>query len=260
MTPQLFTVGVAGLATIAGLLSVVWIAAVRRRDASLVDVWWGPGFAILAGVYTVGLGAWRPRPLLIDALVIVWGARLGWHLATRRTGAEDPRYAAMRAAHGDAFWWRSLFLVFWLQAVLIWFIGLPILATAGAAGDPPLGRTDLGGVLVFAVGFGIEAVGDWQLRRFRADAANRGRVLDRGLWRYTRHPNYFGDALLWWGVYLMAASTRAGRLTVLSPALMTFLLLRVSGVTLLERNLRASKPDYARYVERTSAFVPWFPG
>ena len=113
--------------------------------------------------------------------------------------------------------------------------------------------------MLFRSGFGVEAVGDSQLRRFKADRANRGRVLDTGLWRYTRHPNYFGDAVLWWGVYLLAASTPQGRLTTLSPALMTFLLLRVSGVTLLERNLHASKPDYAAYIARTSAFVPWFP-
>ena len=252
-------VALVGLATVAGVLFLVWMASVRRRDASIVDVWWGPSFALLAWLYCVLLEAFRPRPLLMAALITAWGSRLAWHIFTRHRGAgEDRRYAAMRARHGAAFWWRSLFLVFWLQAALIWFIALPVLS-ASASPDTPLGLLDVAGVLLFAAGFGIEAMGDQQLRRFKAVAANRGKVLDSGLWRYTRHPNYFGDALLWWGVYLLGASTPAGWLSIASPALMTFLLMRVSGVTLLEQNLRASKPAYAAYIERTSPFVPWLP-
>jgi steroid 5-alpha reductase family enzyme len=249
----------AGLLAVVGALSLVWMASVRRRDASIVDIWWGPGFVLLAWLYCVLLEALHPRPLLMAALITAWGARLAWHIFSRHRGAgEDRRYAAMRARHGAAFAWRSLFLVFWLQAALIWFIALPVLA-ANASPETPLGLLDLAGVLMFAAGFGVETVGDRQLRRFKATPANRGKVLDSGLWLYTRHPNYFGDALLWWGLYLLAASTPAGRLTIPSPALMTFLLVRVSGVMLLERDLRASKPGYAAYIERTSAFVPWFP-
>ena len=249
----------AGLAAVGGVMSLVWMASVRRRDASIVDIWWGPGFVLLAWLYCALLGAFHPRPLLMAALLTAWGARLAWHISSRHRGAgEDRRYAAMRARHGAAFGWRSLFLVFWLQAALIWLIALPVLA-ASASPNVPLGLLDVAGVLVFVSGFAIEAIGDRQLRRFKATPANGGKVLDSGLWLYTRHPNYFGDALLWWGLYLLVASTPAGRLTIASPALMTFLLMRVSGVALLERDLRASKPGYAAYIERTPAFVPWFP-
>lgn len=248
-----------GLAAVLGLFSAIWLLSVSRRDASLIDIWWGPGFIVLAWLYCAGPGAFRPRPLMMAVLLTAWGARLAWHIGSRHRGAgEDRRYAAIRAAHGRAFWWRSLFLVFWLQAVLVWFIALPTLAAASAA-DVALGPVDAAGLLLFLAGFTFEAVGDQQLRRFRASEANRGKVLDSGLWRYTRHPNYFGDALLWWGIYLLAWSTPAGPLTFASPLLMTVLLVRVSGVTLLEANLRETKPEYAAYVERTPAFIPWFP-
>jgi steroid 5-alpha reductase family enzyme len=182
--------------------------------------------------------------------------RLGWHLYQRHRD-EDPRYQAMRAVRGDSFWWRSLFIVFWLQAAILWFVALPVLA---AARPPhPLATLDLIGALVFCAGFAFEAVADRQLARFRANPANRGRVLDTGLWRYTRHPNYFGDALLWWGIFIIACATPGGWWTAASPLAMTWLLLRVSGVTLLERTLKASKPGYEQYMRRTPAFVPWRP-
>jgi steroid 5-alpha reductase family enzyme len=165
----------------------------------------------------------------------------------------------MRASHGPAFWWRSLFTVFWLQGAILWFVALPMLAAVQAAQPADFTAVDGLGVLLFAVGFSFEVVGDRQLRRFRADPSNRGHVLDRGLWRYTRHPNYFGDAALWRGLYAIAAATPNGWLTVLSPALMTLLLMRVSGVTLLEQSLKASKPGYHAYIARTPAFSPWFP-
>ena len=165
----------------------------------------------------------------------------------------------MRASHGRAFWWRSLFTVFWLQGAILWFVALPVLVAVRAARPAALTVVDGVGVALFAVGFGFEVVGDYQLQRFKAQPANRGRVLDRGLWHYTRHPNYFGDATLWSGLYVIAAATPGGWLTVVSPALMTFLLMRVSGVTLLEDGLRASKPGYHAYITRTSAFFPWFP-
>jgi len=149
--------------------------------------------------------------------------------------------------------------VFWLQGALLWFIALPLLFASRGPEAPLFAATDVVGLLVFVTGFAFEAVGDLQLQRFKRDPSNRGRVLDRGLWRYTRHPNYFGDALLWWGLYLLSLATPGGWLTLLSPALMTFLLVRVSGVTLLEEGLRVRKPAYADYVARTSAFLPWFP-
>jgi steroid 5-alpha reductase family enzyme len=249
-----------GLAVILTAQTVVWAVSLRLRDASVADVCWGLGFVLLAWVFCLLSPTLTPRSSLVAVLVTLWGARLSWHIFRRNQGrGEDPRYQAMRASHGHAFWWRSLFTVFWLQGAILWFVALPVLAAIRAAEPAALTAVDGLGILLFAVGFSFEVVGDRQLRRFRRDPANRDRVLDRGLWRYTRHPNYFGDAVLWWGLYAMAAATPNGWLSVLSPALMTFLLMRVSGVTLLEQSLKASKPGYHAYIARTPAFFPWFP-
>jgi steroid 5-alpha reductase family enzyme len=254
----LATAAVIGLLTVLAASTVVWAVSLGRRDASIADIAWGPGFALVAWTYVLLLGAVHPRSLVAAALITLWALRLALHIGWRHRG-EDPRYRAMRARHGDAFWWRSLFVVFWLQAVILWFVALPILAIAGLPSPAQIRSTDAAGLVLFTIGFAFEAIGDYQLTRFRSDPSNRGRVLDTGLWGYTRHPNYFGDALLWWGVYLVACSTTRGWMTVASPLLMTVLLLKVSGVTLLESSLKTSKPDYADYIERTPAFVPWFP-
>jgi steroid 5-alpha reductase family enzyme len=249
-----------GLGAILAALTIAWLVSVRRRDASIADICWGLGFVLLAWLYCALSPALTPRSWLVAGLVTLWGARLSWHIARRNHGkGEDPRYGAMRAAHGRAFWWRSLFTVFWLQGALLWFVGLPLLVAVRATRPAALTVVDGLGLALFAVGFGFEVVGDYQLERFRADSSNRGTVLNRGLWRYTRHPNYFGDATMWWGLYAVAASTPRGWLTVLSPSLMTLLLMRVSGVALLEKGLKASKPGYDAYIKRTPAFFPWFP-
>ena len=254
------TLALAGLGVVLTALTLVWLLSLKLRDASIADVGWGLGFVLLAWLYCVLSPTLTPRSWLVAGLVTLWGARLSLHIFRRNHGkGEDPRYRAMRASHGHTFWWRSLFTVFWLQGALLWFIALPLLVAVRAPAPAHLTAVDGLGLLIFAGGFGFEVVGDAQLARFKADPANRGTVLDRGLWRYTRHPNYFGDATLWWGLYLMAASTPGGWLTLLSPALMTFLLMRVSGVTLLEEGLKASKPGYAAYIANTPAFFPWFP-
>jgi steroid 5-alpha reductase family enzyme len=251
---------IVGLTTILVVATLVWMLSVRLRDASIADVGWGLGFVLLAWLYLARSPEPTPRSWLTAALITIWGLRLSTHIFRRNRGrGEDPRYQAMRAAHGPAFWWRSLFTVFWLQGTLLWFIAVPLLIAVGASGPAALTALDALGVLCFAVGLAFEVVGDHQLARFRADASNHGAVLERGLWRYTRHPNYFGDAMLWWGMYAIAAATPGGWLTILSPALMTLLLMRVSGVTLLERTLTASKPGYRAYIARTPAFFPWFP-
>jgi steroid 5-alpha reductase family enzyme len=235
----------------------LWAVSLARRDASIVDIWWGPGFALLAAVALALAPYAPPRSGLLLAMVALWGLRLGLHLFVRNRGqAEDPRYARMRRRHGARFGWVSLGTVFGLQAGLQWFVSLPVQVALLAPGDRPLGAWDALGAALFAIGFGFESVGDWQLRRFRADPANRGRVLDTGLWRYTRHPNYFGDSLVWWGLFATACATPFGFATVASPLAMTFLLLRVSGVALLERSLVRSRPAYRDYIERTSAFFP----
>jgi steroid 5-alpha reductase family enzyme len=249
-----------GLVVILAVVTLVWILSVRLRDASIADVFWGLGFVLLAWLYCFLSPALTRRSWLVAVLISLWGVRLSVHIFHRNHGqGEDRRYQAMRASQGPAFWWRSLFTVFWLQGAILWFVGLPLLMAVRATQPAALTPLDLLGVVLFTVGLGFEAVGDYQLARFRADPLNRGKVLDAGLWRYTRHPNYFGDATMWWGMYAIAGSTPGGWLTILSPSLMTLLLMRVSGVTLLEDGLKAAKPDYHAYIVRTPAFFPWFP-
>ena len=242
------------------LLTLVWMLSVRLRDASIADVCWGLGFVMLVWVYFGLSPTATPRSWLVAALTTLWGIRLAVHIFRRSHGnGEDRRYQAKRAADGTAFWWRSLFTVFWLQGALMWCVSLPLLLAVRATQPFGLTVVDGFGVLLFAIGFGFEVVGDYQLERFKAQPGNRGTVLDSGLWRYTRHPNYFGDAVVWWGLYAIATSTPDGWSTILSPLLMTVLLMRVSGVTLLEEALTASKPGYRAYIARTPAFFPWFP-
>ena len=254
------TAALIGLGVVLAVQALLWIVSLRRQDASIADVFWGLGFVLLAWLYCALSPTWTPRTWLVAALITLWGVRLSLHIFRRHHGnGEDPRYRAMRAVHGPEFWWRSLFTVFWLQGAILWFVGLPLLVAVRATLPASLTMTDRLGIVLFAIGFGFEVVGDRQLARFRAEARTRGDVLDTGLWRYTRHPNYFGDATLWWGLYVIAASTPGGWVTLMSPALMTLLLIRVSGVTLLEKNLTASKPTYQAYMQRTPAFIPWFP-
>lgn len=237
---------------------MLWAVSVVARDASLVDSVWGPGFGLAAVVYLAGGDGDWGRKLLLTALVLVWGLRLGVYIFRRNHGrGEDYRYQAWRRQYGAQYWWISFFQVFLLQGGLLWLISAPLLA---AQLGPATALTALDGLgaLVWAVGFGFEVVGDWQLARFKTDPANRGRVMDQGLWRYTRHPNYFGDACVWWGFWLIACGGPGGWLTVFAPALMTFLLVRVSGVALLEQTL-SQRPGYREYVQRTSAFIPWPP-
>ena len=189
-------------------------------------------------------------------LTVLWGLRLSMYLLWRNWGhGEDRRYQAMRAHQGQRFWWLSLLTVFWLQAAILWFVSLPVQVTAVTDDAGPIGWLDAIGGALFLVGFGFETVGDWQLARFKRDPANRGQVMDRGLWRYTRHPNYFGDACVWWGLFLIAACGGAWW-TILSPVVMTTLLLKVSGVSLLEKSITERRPEYAAYQARTNAFFP----
>jgi len=245
---------------VAAAMLALWLVSLARRDASIVDIWWGPGFAAVAALAFALAPAPGARGALLVALAALWGLRLGGYLFWRNHGrGEDPRYARMRRHHGERFARVSLVTVFGLQGVLQWLVSLPLQVAALRPGAAPLGALDALGVALFAVGFAFETVGDLQLARFRADPANRGRVMDRGLWRYTRHPNYFGDCLVWWGLWCIAASTPLGPWTIASPLLMTFLLLRVSGVPMLERGLAKTRPGYVDYVARTPAFLPWLP-
>jgi steroid 5-alpha reductase family enzyme len=242
---------------VAALMLGTWLASLRLRNASIVDIVWGPGFAAIALQSALSTDGVPARRWLVAALALAWGLRLGGYLFRRSCGQpEDFRYQAMRRYWGAGFPWVSLGTVFALQGALMFAISLPLQVAARAAEPAGLGGLDALGVALWLVGMFFECVGDLQLARFRADPANRGRVLDTGLWRYTRHPNYFGDFLVWWGFFAIAAGTPGGLYTVVSPILMTILLRRISGVTLLERGLARRKPDYAAYVARTAAFLP----
>lgn len=236
--------------------TLVWIASLVRTDASLVDRVWGLFFVVQA--WTVHLvGQPSGRSLLVAVLATVWGARLSGYLTWRNWGeGEDPRYVDMRERSPGNFAIRSLFRVFWLQAVLATVIGIPLVAVATRAGD--LGLLDLVAAVVWAIGLYFEAVGDWQLTRFLADPSNRGHVMDQGLWAYTRHPNYFGDTVVWtaYGLFAVAAGAWWG---LVGPVLMGVLIVRVSGVALTDKRMTSSdskREGYDEYVARTNAFVP----
>ncbi|MFN2426157.1 MAG: DUF1295 domain-containing protein [Candidatus Binatia bacterium] len=238
---------------------LIWVASVALRDASLVDRFWGLAFFVIASATSAATDGYEGRAHLVLVLTAIWGLRLSIHITVRNLGApEDYRYRAMRQHWGGLFPVVSLVTVFALQAVLAWIVSLPVQAAISAGRPASITFLDILGVLVWTAGFLFETVGDWQLARFKADPRNRGQVMDRGLWRYTRHPNYFGDAVVWWGLWLFAAATGAWW-TAVGPALMTFLLMRVSGVSLLERRLLKTKPQYEDYARRTSAFLPMPP-
>jgi steroid 5-alpha reductase family enzyme len=242
------------LAAIALLAVLGWALSAAKRDVSVVDSLWPLFFLLGALAYAKLAGAAGPRTLLLLALVACWALRLGGYLTWRNWGEpEDRRYRAIRARNEPGFAWKSLYLVFGLQALLAWAIAMPLFAALSAAS--PLNAIDYAGAALWLFGFSFETIADRQLARFKANPANRGRVLDTGLWRFTRHPNYFGEAVLWWGYFLIALAAGGGW-TVFAPILMTFLLLKVSGVALLEKDIGERRPEYAAYVARTNAFIP----
>jgi steroid 5-alpha reductase family enzyme len=237
-----------------------WLVSLALRNVTIVDTLWSLLFVIAAFSYAQASPPAEPRTMLVLVLVTLWAVRLAGYLARRTLGHdEDRRYQAIRRRNDPGFAWKSVYLVFGFQAVLAWIISLPLLGAIGAGStQPALGVLDYLGAALWLLGWAFETVGDWQLSRFKADPANAGRVMDRGLWRYTRHPNYFGDFCVWWGFFLIALSAGAWW-SVVGPALMSVLLLRVSGVALLERDIGHRRPGYAEYVRRTNAFFPWKP-
>lgn len=253
MTPGLIAFGL-----IAGLSFATWLVSLRKHDVSIVDGMW-PVFIAAAGVvYSVTPLRLEPRGAIALLLLLAWAVRLCLHITVRNHGApEDRRYQKIRANNQPNFGFKSLYLVFGLQAVLAWIVALPFMATA--AGTSGFGVLDACGAALAAFGIAFESVADWQLERFRKRADSRSRVLDTGLWRYSRHPNYFGECCVWWGFGLLALGA-GGWWGLVSPLLMTVLLLRVSGVTLLESDMAERRPGYARYVSATNAFVPGRPG
>jgi steroid 5-alpha reductase family enzyme len=244
-----------GATLLTGML-LLWLLSLQLKDASIIDAFWGLGFIISAWAYIVLLDpqGQNLRAWVLAALVTIWGLRLSFHIGRRNFGkGEDFRYKQWRKQHGRRWWWRSFFQVFALQGALMWVIGLPLLAVH--VGVPPLGWLDAVAVVAWVIGFFFEFFGDWQLVRFKANKRNKGKVLDTGLWKYTRHPNYFGDALQWWAFWLFAAAA-GGWWSVVSPIVMTWLLRYVSGVDMLDKSLAKNKPGYAAYMRRTSPFIP----
>ena len=239
------------------LAAVTWAVSIPMRNVSIVDSVWSLLIAGAAWSFAWPAGVAGARGSLALALVSIWAVRLATYITVRNRGhGEDRRYREIRARNQPGFVFKSLYLVFALQAVLALVISLPLLPVVRST--QPLGLADTPGVLLWLSGFAWETVGDWQLARFKAVATNRGGVMDRGLWRYSRHPNYFGECCQWWGLFLLALGTGAWW-TILSPLLMTLLLLKVSGVTLLERDIDERRPGYRQYVAHTNAFFPWVP-
>ncbi len=239
-------------------MSAVFLLAVILKDNSIVDIAWGPGFFLVVLIVLLRTPGAGTRFDLTAALVTVWGWRLASHIFVRRRGkGEDFRYAQWRRSWGRWFYVRSFFQIFLLQGVLLLVIVYPVILI-GLSAPSPLGAWDLAGLAVWLTGFTFEAVGDWQLARFVMNGDNRGRLMTSGLWRYSRHPNYFGEAAMWWGIFLIGLAVPGGWRGALSPVAITFLLLKVSGVPMLEKKY-AGHPDFAAYARRTSVFVPWFP-
>ena len=246
----------AGIAILA-LMLTTWAISIAVTNASIVDIVWGLGFVLVAWVVRIGTDQGdNARQWLLVGMTTVWGLRLATHLFIRNHGkGEDYRYRAMRKHYGPRFGLISLATVFGLQGALMFIVSLPV-QLGQADPTPKLGVIAIIGVVVWAVGLFFEAVGDLQLTRFKADPANQGKVMNRGLWRYTRHPNYFGDACVWWGIGIVAAETGAGAWGLIGSAVMTYFLRRVSGVTLLEKSLVKRREGYVDYVTTTSAFIP----
>lgn len=246
------------------VFSVIWAFHLYRNDAGVVDLYWGPGFATIAIIALVMSAELSVYKLILSMTTIAWATRLGLHMARRhhRSKTEDRRYAKMRERGGASFWWVSLFKIFLLQALLMWLIATPqhIGLIYGDAVETTISRiTFILGAVLFTAGLTVETVADGQLIRFKQNPDNADKTLMRGLWHYSRHPNYFGEVVLWWGFGLMGFAVSGSLVSFAGPALLTFLILKVSGVTLLERHLKPEKEGYEEYIEKTSAFFPRSP-
>jgi steroid 5-alpha reductase family enzyme len=248
------------LMIVAAMMVCIWLLSLYVKNAAIVDIFWAVGFILIAWMTFFITNGYVVRKLILTGAVTLWGLRLSIHLFLRNFGMpEDRRYAAMRRNRGKQFWWRSLFEIFLLQAVLLWLISLTIQIGQVSAFPDRVGKIEIVGIVVSLIGFAFESVSDYQLSAFKSDPANKGKVMDKGLWRYSRHPNYFGETLVWWGIFLICLSVPGGIGTLISPVLITFLLLKVSGVALTEKTISSRRPGYHEYIRRTSSFVPWLP-
>ena len=246
------------LAVVVLYMHVVFILALIKKDNSIVDIAWGLGFILVAITAFLLDSTFTLRKTVVNLLVVVWGSRLAIHIAVRKRGkGEDFRYAQWRKDWGPWFPVRSYFQIFWLQGVLLFFIAYPVVFI-NLSPEPGLSLLGYVGVGIWCIGFLFEAVGDHQMLKFKRNPANKDQLMTKGLWALTRHPNYFGESTMWWGIFLIALSVKNGWACVFSPLLLTLLLTKVSGIPLLEKKYKTRK-DFLAYARRTNAFFPWFP-
>jgi steroid 5-alpha reductase family enzyme len=239
-------------------MNLLFLLALVLKKNDIVDVAWGMGFIFIAILSLLLMPGWNFRRLLVSGFVIIWGLRLAIYIFLRNKGRkEDFRYARWKKDWGSQWIIRSYLQVFILQGFFMLTIAYPLFLLAQNQADA-ITYLDIAGIIIWLTGFFFEAVGDAQMRRFKRDAANRGRIMDRGLWKYTRHPNYFGESAMWWGIFVITLNAPSGWAAIFSPLIITFLLLRVSGVPLLEKKY-ADNPDYREYIRKTSAFLPMLP-
>ena len=242
------------------LVTLLWVWSVFIKNVSIVDIFWGFGFVVVNAFYVFMSGDLHARKIVILTLVTVWGLRLAIYLAYRNIGkGEDFRYQEFRRSYGPKrYWWFSFFQVFLLQGALIMVVSLPLLGISSGQSSGGLNILDYMGILVWLVGFAFEAGGDFQLARFKRNLKNKGKVLNTGFWKYTRHPNYFGDAMVWWA-YAIFSIAAGSYWQIIGSIVMTYLIMKISGVSLLERTLKETKPQYSDYIQKTNAFFPWCP-
>lgn len=241
-------------------MSLLWLLSVILKNVSIVDIFWGLGFIIVYAFYFCSLQEIYTRHILVLILVSIWGLRLTIYLAIRNFGKEeDFRYQEFRRRYGiNRYWWVSFFQVFLLQGFLILIISLPLLGTSFYTKSNDLIGLDYLALLIWIIGFIFESMGDYQLAKFKNNPNNKGKVLVKGLWKYTRHPNYFGDTLVWWA-YAIFSISAGSYWPIIGSLIMTILIIKVSGVFLLEKTLKNKKPGYEEYIRKTNSFFPWFP-
>lgn len=255
-----FQIYLQAFAVILIMMTLLWIISVIKKNVSIVDLFWGFGFVLVSVFYFLNSDGYNLRKIIVMSLAAAWGFRLSIYLTWRNYGkGEDFRYRQFRQNYGEKrYWWISFFQTFLLQGILMWLISAPLLGAQYYGQNKALNFLDWTGIIFWIIGIAFEAGGDWQLAVFKSNPANRGKVLDSGFWRYTRHPNYFGDSSVWWGFGFLCLASGSW-LPALGSVLMTLLIIKVSGVALLEKNLKEQKPQYKEYIAKTSSFIPWFP-
>ena len=248
------------LVAIITMMIIGWIVSLVVRKVTFVDSLWGLGFVLIAWLTFFITEGYLYRRLLLAGLTTAWGLRLCLHLTWRNWGhGEDPRYAAWREQAGAHFWIFSLVKVFLPQAIFLWAISLGIQFGQLSSTPNHLTIYDVIGSALWGIGFFFESIADYQLAKFKADPSNKGKVMDRGLWAYSRHPNYFGEALIWWGLFVITLSTPNSWWAIISPVIITVVLLKMTGIALMERTIVDNRPGYRQYIQRTNAFFPWIP-